>query len=218
MAGSPVQKGTIMTSIGRAILPLLLLALGTTALAAPAKLFPDDRSLGSAKAPVQIIEYAAPVCPHCAKFSQTVLPQIQKTYIDTGKVHYVLRIFPLSPYDGAIAGMAACLPPKRYFEFLALAFAKQTLWLPASDDATAGRAGLVSLGALAGLKPDQVDKCIADDKEIARVNRIAEDGQNTYHVHGVPTLIIDGTEVPDHDWPQLQARIDGLLASAREKR
>jgi protein-disulfide isomerase len=206
-----------MTCIGRAIL-LLLLTLAPTAFAAPAKLFPDDRSLGSAKAPVQIIEYAAPVCPHCAHFSETVLPQIQKTYIDTGKVHYVLRIFPLSPYDGAIAGMAACLPPKRYFEFLALAFQKQTLWLPASDDATEGRAGLVSLGALAGLKPAEVDKCIADDKELARVNRIAEDGQKTYNVRSVPTLIINGAEVADHDWPQLQARIDGLLASARKTR
>jgi protein-disulfide isomerase len=207
-----------MTSIGRAILPLLLAALGTTAFAAPAKLFPDDRSLGSTKAPVQIIEYAAPVCPHCAHFSQDVLPQIQKTYIDTGKVHYVLRIFPLSPYDGAIAGMAKCLPEKRYFDFLALAFAKQTVWLPASDNAAAGRAGLVALGALAGLKPAEVDTCIADETELARVNRIAEDGQKTYNVRSVPTLIINGTEVADHDWPQLQARIDGLLASQRKKR
>lgn len=207
-----------MTSISRAI--LLLLLFSTAAVAAPEKVFPDDRSMGSANAPVQIIEYAAPVCPHCAKFSATVLPQLKKTYIDTGKVHYVLRIFPLSPYDGAIAGMANCLPKARYFEFLSLAFAKQALWDPDGQEIADPHAGLITLGGLAGLKPEQVDKCIADDKEMARVNRIAEDGQKSYNVHSVPTVIVDGTEIPaeERDWPGLQARIDGLLASAGKKR
>ena len=209
-----------MTSISRAILPLLLLAFSAAAPAAPEKLFADDRAMGSANAPVQIIEYAAPVCPHCAHFSATVLPQLKKTYIDTGKVHYVLRIFPLSPYDGAVAGMAACLPKARYFDFLALAFEKQILWDPDGNTIADPHAGLITLGGLAGLKPEQVEKCIADDKELARVNRIAADGETTYNVHGVPTLIVDGTEVPaaERDWPQLQNRIEGLLASAGKKR
>lgn len=210
-----------MTCIRQTIAALAILPLlGSVASAAPAKLFPDDRSMGSAKAPIQIIEYAAPVCPHCAHFSATVLPQLKKTYIDTGKVHYVLRIFPLSPYDGAIAGMANCLPKKRYFEFLALAFEKQALWDPDGQTIADPHAGLITLGGLVGLQPAQVDKCIADETEIARVNRIAEDGQKTYNVRSVPTLIVDGTEVPaqERDWPQLQARIDGLLASSGKKR
>jgi len=176
--------------------------------------------MGSANAPVQIIEYAAPVCPHCAHFSATVLPEIQKTYIDTGKVHYVLRIYPLSPYDGAIAGMASCVPKKRYFAFLALAFEKQALWLPDGKDTADPPTGLVTLGGLAGLKPEQVKQCIADEKETARVNRIAADGEKTYHVSSVPTLIVDGSEVPatERDWPHLQSRIDALLASGRKTR
>ncbi len=209
-----------MTSISRAILPVLLLAFGTAASAAPQKLFADDRAMGSATASVQIIEYAAPVCPHCAHFSETVLPELKKTYIDTGKVQYVLRIFPLSPYDGAIAGMASCMPNARYFDFLALAFEKQVLWDPDGQTIADPHAGLITLGGLAGLKPDQVDKCIADEKEMARVNRIAEDGQKTYNIQGVPTLIVDGAVVPpqDRDWPQLQARIEGLLAADSKKR
>ncbi len=212
-----------MTCIRRAILflailPVLAAAFFSAACAAPQALFPDDRSMGSAKAPVQIIEYAAPVCPHCAHFSETVLPQLKKTYIDTGKVHYVLRIFPLSPYDGAIAGMASCLPKPRYFEFLALAFEKQSLWDPNVAAVADVHAGLVALGGLAGLKPAEVDRCIGDEKEMARVNRIAADGEKTYQVRSVPTLIIDGSEAAEHDWPQLQSRIEGLLASHGKKR
>lgn len=203
-----------MTSIVRAI---LLTLLSATSAAAADEVFPDDRSMGSAKAPVQIIEYVAPVCPHCAHFSATVLPELKKTYIDTGKVHYVLRIYPLSPYDGAVAGMASCLPKKRYFEFLSLAFAKQALWRP--NELTADpMAGLVALGGLVGLEPEQVSKCIVDEKESARVNRIAEDGEKRYNVQSVPTVIVNGTEVPERDWPSLQNRIKTLLAGPSKTR
>jgi protein-disulfide isomerase len=207
-----------MTCISRAILLPLLLALGSIACAAPQKVFPDDRSMGSPNAPVQIIEYAAPVCPHCAHFSATVLPQLQKTYIDTGKVHYVLRIFPLSPYDGAIAGMAACLPKARYFEFLALAFDKQSLWDPDGQDVADPHAGLIALGGLAGLKPAKVESCITDKKEAERVNRIAADGEKAYSVRSVPAVIVNGEQVPDRDWPHLQSRIEALLAAPAKTR
>ena len=163
------QWGILMRSRRLAILSAAAgLLPAVTALAAPGPVFPDDRSMGSPKAPVQIVEYAAPACPHCAYFAKTVLPELKKTFIDTGKVHYVLRIFPISPYDGAIAGMAVCLPKERYFEFLDLAFQRQDLWDPDGNSIPDVHAGLVKLGALAGLPAKKVDECIANDLEMAR--------------------------------------------------
>ncbi|MEI9929331.1 MAG: thioredoxin domain-containing protein [Rhizomicrobium sp.] len=57
----------------------------------------DDHTLGSPKAPITLIEYAAPTCPHCGHFNETVFPLLKQSYIDTGKVYYIFRVFPLHP-------------------------------------------------------------------------------------------------------------------------
>ncbi len=197
----------------------LLVTIGSAAAAGSQEtpIFKDDSTMGSPKAPVVLIEYAAPACPHCAHFNAAVFPHIKKSYIDTGKVFYVLRIYPISQLDGAVAGMAKCMPPKRYFQFIDLAFRKQSIWDPDGNEVPDVHAGLVKLGRLAGLKPKQVDRCIADPQEQERVNRIAADGEQKYGVDGVPTLVINGTvvEANEADWPQLKARIDRLLTTRR---
>ena len=54
-----------------------------------------DMALGPADAPVTITEFASMTCPHCAAFNETVFPKIKSEYIDTGKIRYVFREFPL---------------------------------------------------------------------------------------------------------------------------
>ena len=81
------------------------LALADTPGPDPAELAkpgPDgDVVLGSEKAPVTIIEYASMTCPHCAHFSTTTFPELEKRYIDTGKVRFIFREFPLDPLAAA---------------------------------------------------------------------------------------------------------------------
>ncbi|MGB6730869.1 MAG: thioredoxin domain-containing protein, partial [Xanthobacteraceae bacterium] len=67
-----------------------------------------DVWLGSEKAPVTIIEYASMTCPHCAHFEENTLPELKKRYIDTGKVHYTLRTFPLDQLAAAGFMIAIC--------------------------------------------------------------------------------------------------------------
>jgi len=201
-------------------LTILTLAalVATAATAAPREtVFPDDRTLGNPKAPVTVIEYLAPTCPHCARFAATVLPEIKKNYIDTGKVLYVIRIFPLAPADGGVAGLANCQTPGRYYEFLDLAFRKQAMWNPNGYDIPNLDAALLQLAALGGLKPDDAKRCMKDEKEFSRINRIAKDAMDRYHIEAVPSIIIDGkalTGEDDASYPALKTRLDGLLANA----
>ncbi|MBU6299491.1 MAG: GatB/YqeY domain-containing protein, partial [Alphaproteobacteria bacterium] len=79
------------------------------------QLYEHDRTLGTPKAPITVLEYAAPACPHCSHFDQTVFPLIKKNYIDTGKVFYIFRVFPINPADPAAEAIARCLPADKYF-------------------------------------------------------------------------------------------------------
>lgn len=193
----------------------LTFLLAAAATAAPREtVFPDDRTLGNPKAPVVIVEYLAPTCPYCAHFAADVFPEIKKAYIDTGKALFVLRIFPLSQADGAVAGLAKCQQPERYYDFLDLAFKKQAMWDPDGYQIPDVEAALIQLAGMAGLKPDEAKRCMHDEQEFDRIDKLSKDAVERYHVEGVPTLVVDGTVVPDDatSWPALKARIDGALA------
>ena len=68
-----------------------------------------DMALGPAKAPVTIVEYASMTCPHCAAFEQNVFPMLKSKYIDTGKVRFVFREFPLDIKAAAASMLARCV-------------------------------------------------------------------------------------------------------------
>ena len=71
-----------------------------------------DRSIGSANAPVTIIEYVSLTCPNCAKFQSAAVPQIKKAYIDAGKVRLIVREYPIGPMALAAAIAVRCIPEK----------------------------------------------------------------------------------------------------------
>jgi len=67
-----------------------------------------EMAMGDEKAPVTIIEYASMTCPHCAHFQETTFPEIKKRYIDTGKVRWIFREFPLDNLAAAAFMLARC--------------------------------------------------------------------------------------------------------------
>ena len=73
-----------------------------------------DVVLGSDKAPVTIIEYASMTCPHCAKFSMVTFPELKQRYIDTGKVRFIMREFPLDALAAAGFVLARCADKDKY--------------------------------------------------------------------------------------------------------
>lgn len=151
----------------------------------------DDHTMGKRSAPVVVIEYAAPTCPHCAHFDETVFPTLKANYIDTGKVFYVFRVFPLHPSDGAAEAMARCQPKDKYFQFIDLLFQNQAMW-DWENGVSDIHGGLVKVGRIAGMSPEQVDSCIGNQAVIDNVNKVAQDGQTRYSITGTPTFVVNG--------------------------
>jgi glutaredoxin len=90
---------------------------------------PDgDVVLGPDNAPVTIIEYASMTCPHCAHFEATTFPELKKRYIDTGKVRYMMREFPLDAIAAAGFMLARCAGKDKYEAIIETLFEKQADW------------------------------------------------------------------------------------------
>lgn len=177
-------------------------------------LYDDDMTMGSKDAPITVLEYAAPSCPHCAHFNETVMPQFKKEYIDTGKVRYVFRVFAISQADGAVEGVArACFPKDKYFQFMELMFRNQEKWDP-ENGITDVRGGIIAVAKIAGLSPAQVDQCMADAKSQERINRFTEEAIKKYDLHGVPDIIINGElwRAGGATWEELKEKLDTMLA------
>ena len=172
-----------------------------------------DRALGNPKAPVVLIEYAAPSCPVCANFNANTFPPLKQNYIDTGKVYYVFRVFPLRSDDGAAEKLARCLPEDKYFGFIDLLFRNQSKW-----DVEFGvqdvHGELVRLARVAGMSSDQADKCMSDTKLDSTINQVAQDGEGKYNITGTPTIVVAGVAQPSGFIPydSLKKTIDAALA------
>jgi len=174
----------------------------------------DDRTMGDPKAPVVMLEYAAPTCPHCAIFTLTEMPRIKAEYIDSGKVFYIFRTFPLSATDGAVEGIARCLPADKYFQFIDLMFRNQPKWDPDGYVIPDVGAAVKQMARVMGIGPEQADRCMTDSREQARINQVAAEAVNKYNIQGTPTFVINGTVVQSAEatWPQLKAKFDSLLS------
>jgi protein-disulfide isomerase len=172
-----------------------------------------DRTMGSPKAPILMVEYAAPTCPHCAHFDMEIFPQFKQKFIDTGKVYYVFRVFPLSAVDVAAESIARCLPEDNYFQFIDLLFRNQSKWDPDGYDIPDVHSALVQMGSTAGLSADKVDACIGDQTVAKQVAQVGQDAQTKYQISGTPTFLINGqVHGPFVDYTELQDFITPMLS------
>jgi protein-disulfide isomerase len=171
-----------------------------------------DMTMGDPKAKVVFIEYAAPMCPHCARFNNDIMPEIKKNYIDTGKVFYVFRVFPLGAPDGVAEKLGRCLAKDKYFPFMDQLFHSQPQWDPEYGVQDV-RGALLQQAKTAGMSEEQFNKCTSDTSQEAAINQTASDGQTKYDITGTPTVIVNGTKVSPGMVPTLQ-EMKGFLDNA----
>jgi protein-disulfide isomerase len=150
----------------------------------------DDRILGDPGAPITIVEYASLTCPHCAHFTNDVLPELKKKWIDTGKAKLVLRDYPLDEPALRAAMIARCAPPDRFYAYTDMFFGAQDKWVTARDY----RDALARLVKLGGMSRDEFDNCL---KNTALENKIVEGrliASKELDVNSTPTFFINGTK------------------------
>lgn len=167
-----------------------------------------DMAQGDPEAPVTIIEYASLTCNHCADFNNNTKPKLKETYIDTGKVYYVLRDFPFDPIATAAFMLSHCAGPDRYFGFVDTLFGRQTQWAftqtPMEDLKAIARQG--------GFSEERFDQCMKDQRIFDHVKEVATRGAKTFGVRSTPTFFINGEKIEGAiPWNEFEPLIEKAL-------
>jgi protein-disulfide isomerase len=148
------------------------------------------RFVGSADAPVTVVEWFSLTCPHCARFARDTLPRIHKDLVDPGKLRYGYGDFPLDKVALTAAMVARSLPPARYEPFILALLASQDRWAFARDVNSTEE--IFKMAALAGMSRAAFDTTIADTKLRDAILLAQDNAEKTFGVDSTPSFIFDG--------------------------
>jgi protein-disulfide isomerase len=183
--------------LGSSALPLFVSPALADAVPAAELMKPDklpDMVLGSDKAPVTVIEYASMTCPHCAHFNEVTFPEIKKRYIDTGKIRYIFREFPLDSLAAAAFMLARCAADtdsSKYFALVDTLFRQQRTWAVEKP-----LAPLLAIAKQAGFTQQTFDACLANQTVLDGIESMRQRAVSAFKVQSTPTFFINGTAYP----------------------
>jgi protein-disulfide isomerase len=164
-------------------------AQSATAALLPKPMSLPDVALGPARAPVNIVEYASMTCLHCAAFAQNVFPMLRSKYIDTGKVHFVFREFPLDIKAAAASMLTRCIASDdagKYFATIELLFKQQDHLMAQTKDT------LKLIGKQAGMDEQAVEACEKDQTLLDKLSADQKLAFEVLKVDATPTLFLNG--------------------------
>ena len=151
-----------------------------------------DMALGPANAPVTITEYSSMSCPHCATFGENVFPMLRTKYIDTGKVRFVFREFPLDIKAAAASMLARCAAngdAEKFFGTVQLLFQQQQM-LMAQTNMT-----LRVIGKQAGMTEQAVETCGRDQTLLDKLAADQRFAHEVIKVESTPTFFVNGEKL-----------------------
>ena len=153
-----------------------------------------DRAMGPADAKVVVTEWFSLTCSHCADFQKTTFPTVKAKLIDTGRIRYVWRDFPLDKIALAAAMVARALPAERYEPFISTLLATQDRWAFARN--VNPMEELAKLAALAGLPRRVFDETLNDTTLQSAILALQDDADKNLKVSSTPTFVMNGRLTP----------------------
>jgi protein-disulfide isomerase len=185
------------------------LAQNATAVLAAKPVSLPDMAVGSANAPVTIVEYASMSCPHCAAFHENVFPMLQSKYVDAGKVRFVFREFPLDIKAVAASMLARCIASDdavKYFGTIEVLFKQQDQLMEQT------KTTLMLIGAQAGMSEQAVEACEKDQAVLDKLKADQTFAFEVLKVDATPTFFINGEQAKGAmSFEELEAKIKSLL-------
>lgn len=152
-----------------------------------------DRAIGSADAPLTVVEYSSVACPHCRDFHEEVFPMIREEFIEDGEVRFVMREMLTGSAPIAMAGfmLTRCVPDDEYFGMIDLLFQQQVAIFQSARQPGGARAELLSVARTAGMSEAEFDACLNNEEHRQSV-RDAHDQAIEDGINSTPLFVING--------------------------
>ncbi len=149
-----------------------------------------DLVLGPDNAKVTVVEYASMTCGHCKHFHDATFPELKKKYIDTGKIRFIFREFPLDARAFAASMLARCAgPTEKSMALVDALFDTQEQWAFVKENPTPK---LFEIAKQAGFTQESFDKCLTDQKLLDQLTAVHTRAAETFVVNSTPTFFING--------------------------
>ena len=197
------------------VLLLLIFMSGFAYAADPSKVESKyiEMSKGNDDAPVVFVEYASLTCPACAAFHSNVYPQLNKEYIETGKVKFIHREIYFDK-----AGLWAALTARctnvvnRYFGMLELLYSEQAIWsrYESSDKIVDA---LLKISAKSGIEKAKAISCLEDQEKALDLVNEFQIYVDKDAIESTPTFIINGKKYANRSYDELKKIIDKELGN-----
>jgi len=167
-----------------------------------------EMAIGRADAPVTIIKYASLTCPYCRAFHRDVFPQLKREYVDTGKVRFVLREFPIGKTAGNATIALRCALPEKYFELYGKYLESQASWV--SQEVRLDP--IFAVAQQVGMTRPQFDQCLKNQGMIDALKGVKDRGR-TLGIIGTPNFFIQNKLVKSTlTMAEIRTLVDPLLA------
>src|SRR5262249_53226014 len=141
-----------------------------------------------------------------------VFPKIKAAYIDTGKIRYIFREFPLDIKAAAGSMLARCIAngdAPKYFAVTDMLFRQQNDWVVKNTTETLAR-----VGKQAGMSQQQVETCLKDQALLDKIAADQKYASDVLKVDSTPTFFINGDRIKgETSFEEFQKKIDPLLKS-----
>lgn len=150
-----------------------------------------ERVLGNADAPITVEEFVSLTCSHCASFYNDILPALKAKYVETGKVKFIMRDFPLDGIALRAAALARCMPKEQFYPFITVLFKNQAQWAFGGNPTQA----MIQYAKLGGLGEEKAKACADDAKLMDAIAANIDVYRQKYAIQATPSFVInDGKE------------------------
>jgi protein-disulfide isomerase len=168
------------------------------------------RIMGDPDAPILMAEYFSLSCSHCANFHHGTFKDIKTHWIDTGKLRFEMRDFPLNRTAIYAHALARSVPVDAYFDMIDVLFEKQLVWA-ASDEPVSE---LARIARVAGIGESAFNGIIRNRPLLEGIAAIAKDGHDTYEINSTPSFVINEDQIlqGDGDYDRFLAVLNKVAA------
>ena len=149
-----------------------------------------ERGAGNPDAKIVVHEWFSLTCSHCAEFQKTTFPQVKRQLIDTGRIRYVWRDYPLDKVALVAAAVARTLPPERYEPFISTLLSTQDRW--AFTRGVNSLEEIAKIAALAGMPRQAFDAAVNDTGLQQAILAAQDEATNTLKINSTPSFLFNG--------------------------